>query len=62
MTAEQEMTLKGALKMLDAMAALDSAKRLFVMSGHGDMAADVEKVLGALDVFSRAAANRSKGA
>jgi hypothetical protein len=60
MTFENETTLGAALEMLDAIKSLEKAKRMFVMAEQADMAADMVKVIDALDMFSRAAAKRSQ--
>jgi hypothetical protein len=60
MTTEQELTLMGAMEMLDAIKPLGKAKRLFRMAGHDDMADDLAKIISALSPFAQAAANRAK--
>jgi len=59
MTIEQAATLDAAHKMVDAISALRTARRKLRTAGHTDMADDVTRLLGCLDVFSQAAAKRA---
>ena len=59
MTIEQDLTLTGAMEMLDAIKHLGKAKRLFCMADHDDMADDLAKIISALSPFAQAAADRA---
>ena len=59
MTAEQDLTLTGAMEMLDATMHLGKAKRRIRMAGHNDLADDIAKIISALSPIAQAAADRA---
>ena len=60
MTIEQDLTLTGAMEMLDAIKHLGKAKRRFRLADHDDLADDLAKIISALSPIAQAAANRAK--